>query len=403
MNIKNINWGYLTLSLLCALMLWTYVTIRDNPVEEQLFEVPIDYINLADNLAISDKTENIKLRLSGTANVLDNLTASDINVYVDLSAATIGQHTSRLNYDLPNNVQLASAERTEVTVLIDEQAQVQKAVAVEYAAAGNLAEGYMPLTCTLSPNEVILSGPEDKLALIDKIFVTVNLDGANANYRANLPVNVQDAAGNSLLSWVNVQPSQIDVLVPVVTQQPTKTVPVNVTISGQPAEGYVVSRIVADPAVATITGAQNDLDKVDYVYTSAVNISGASGNITEDVTLLNADGITVDRNRTFRVVVVIEKESSKTINDVVISLTNTKANYNYNLSTNTVNVTVQGPESAINSITSTDITAQLNASDFKTGSNQAFLQLTSKSNVEIRSAQPLFINVEVSPKDGEAQ
>lgn len=403
MNIKNINWGYLTLSLLCALMLWVYVTVRDNPVEEQLFEVPIDYINLADNLAISDKTENIKLRLSGTANVLDNLTASDINVYVDLSAATIGQHTNRLNFDLPNNVQLASAERTEVTVLIDEQAQVQRPVAVEYTGANSLAEGYMPLACTLSPNEVILSGPEDKLALIDKIFVTVNLDGANANYRANLPVNVQDAAGNSLLSWVNVQPSQIDVLVPVVTQQPTKTVPVNVTISGQPAAGYVVSRIVADPAVATITGAQNDLDKVDYVYTSAININGATGNVTEDVTLLSAEGITVDRNRTFRVVVVIEKESSKTINDVVIALTNTKADYNYSLSANTVNVTVQGPESAIDSITSTDITAQLNAADFKTGSNQAFLQLTSKSNVEIRSAQPLFINVEVSPKDSEAQ
>ena len=130
MNIKQINWGYLALSLFAAISLWIYVTIRDNPVEEQLFEVPVDYINLADNLAISDKTENIKLRLSATANVLDNLSISDINVYVDLSTATLGQYTGRLNVDLPNNVQLSSAERTEVTVLIDELAQIQRSVNV---------------------------------------------------------------------------------------------------------------------------------------------------------------------------------------------------------------------------------------------------------------------------------
>ena len=293
MNVKQVNWKYLAVSLLCATLLWTYVTIRDNPVEEQLFEVPIDYINLADNLAISDKTENIKVRLSGAANILDNLAASDINVYVDLSAATLGQYTGQLNFDLPNNVQLASSERTNVTVLIDEQAQVQRPVTVEYAGANHLAEGYMTLPYTLAPNEVLLSGPEDKLAQISKIFVTVNLNDANANYRANLPVNVQDAAGNSLLSWVTVQPSQVEVLVPVVSERPTKTVPVNVTLSGQPANGYVVSRIVADPSVATIIGAQKELDKIDYVYTSAVNINGATNNVSEEVTLLNLDDVSV--------------------------------------------------------------------------------------------------------------
>ena len=257
----------------------------------------------------------------------------------------------------------------------------------------------MALAHSISPNEVILSGPEDKLALIDQIFVTVNLNSAQSNYRASLPVNVQDAAGNSLLSWINVQPAQVDVLVPVVAQQPTKTVPVNVTLSGQPASGYVVSRIVADPAVATITGAQNALARVDYVYTSAININGATANITEDVTLLNAEGVTVDRNQNFRVLVVIEPESSKTLHDVVVSLTNTNSAYNYTLGTNTVDVTVRGPSSAIDNVNSTDVTAQLNAASFATGTNQAFLQLSTNSNVDIVSVQPMFIEVEVSPKD----
>lgn len=396
-DFKQINWGYLALALALAIMLWGFVTIQDNPQEERLFEVPVDYINLADNLALSDKPSTIKLRLNATSSVLDNLSASDVNAYVDLSGATLGQYTARLNFDLPAGVQLSSAERSEVTVLIDELAQVQRQVQVEYA--GSVAEGYMTLPASISPTEIVLSGPEDKLALLDKVFVSVNLEEASANYRASLPVNVQDAAGNSLLQWITPQPAMLDVLVPVVSSQPSKTVPVNVTLSGQPANGYVVSRIVADPAVAVIMGAQRALDNVDYVYTSAININGATNTVTEEVSLLNANDVTVDTSLRFKVMVVIEREETTTVKDVVVSLTNTNAAYNYSLNTNTVDVVVRGPASAISSIRNSAISAQLNAADFDIGSNQGFLQLSTNSNVEIVSAQPLFIEVNVSSKE----
>ncbi len=396
-DFKQINWGYLALALALAIMLWGFVTIQDNPQEERLFEVPVDYINLADNLAISDKPSNIKLRLNATSSVLDNLSASDINAYADLSGATLGQYTARLNFDLPAGVQLSSAERSEVTVLIDELAQVQHQVQVEYN--GTAADGYMTLPASVSPTEIVLSGPEDKLALINKVFISVNLDEANSNYRASLPVNVQDSAGNSLLHWITPQPAMLDVLVPVVSSQPSKTVPVNVTLSGQPANGYVVSRIVADPAVAVIMGAQKALDNVDYVYTSAININGATNTVTEEVTLLNANGVTVDTSLRFKVMVVIEREETTTVNDVVVSLTNTNAAYNYNLSTNTVDVVVRGPASDISNVRNSAISAQLNAADFGIGINQGFLQLSTNSNLEIVSAQPLFIEVNVSSKE----
>ncbi len=396
-DFKQINWGYLALALALASMLWGFVTIQDNPQEERLFEVPVDYINLADNLAISDKPSNIKLRLNATSSVLDNLSASDINAYADLSGATLGQYTARLNFDLPAGVQLSSAERSEVTVLIDELAQVQHQVQVEYT--GTAADGYMTLPASVSPTEIVLSGPEDKLALINKVFISVNLDEANSNYRASLPVNVQDSAGNSLLHWITPQPAMLDVLVPVVSSQPSKTVPVNVTLSGQPANGYVVSRIVADPAVAVIMGAQKALDNVDYVYTSAININGATNTVTEEVTLLNANGVTVDTSLRFKVMVVIEREETTTVNDVVVSLTNTNAAYNYNLSTNTVDVVVRGPASDISNVRNSAISAQLNAADFGIGINQGFLQLSTNSNLEIVSAQPLFIEVNVSSKE----
>ncbi len=262
---REINWRYLALAFILSLSLWVFVTIQDNPMAEQLFEVPVDYVNLADNLAISDKAETVKLRLSGTANILDNVAASDIRVYVDLTGAVLGQNKLRLNFDLPNNTQLSSADFTETTLLVDELAQVQLPVQVEYSGLNKLGEGYMALEPFLTPNEVVLSGAEDKLALIDKVFVTVNLGGSEANYRASLPVNVRDSFGNSLLSWVQVEPALVDVLVPVVGSQPSKLAPVRVTLSGRPAEGYVVSRVVTDPQLATVLGPQALLDNLDYI------------------------------------------------------------------------------------------------------------------------------------------
>lgn len=395
---REINWRYLALAFILSLSLWVFVTIQDNPMAEQLFEVPVDYVNLADNLAISDKAETVKLRLSGTANILDNVAASDIRVYVDLTGAVLGQNKLRLNFDLPNNTQLSSADFTETTLLVDELAQVQLPVQVEYSGLNKLGEGYMALEPFLTPNEVVLSGAEDKLALIDKVFVTVNLGGSEANYRASLPVNVRDSFGNSLLSWVQVEPALVDVLVPVVGSQPSKLAPVRVTLSGRPAEGYVVSRVVTDPQLATVLGPQALLDNLDYIYTSAVNINGTTGTVTENVTLLAVDGVTIDRTADYAVMVVIEREESKRLRDVVVSLTNADANYNYTLDVNTVDVEVRGAASAVNGMTSAEVTASLDVGGLVPGVNILPVQAATGSNVQIVTAEPLYIQVNVSEK-----
>lgn len=256
----------------------------------------------------------------------------------------------------------------------------------------------MALTPFLTPNEVVLSGAEDKLALIDKVFVTVNIGGAEANYRASLPVNVLDSFGNSLLSWVQVKPGLVDVLVPVVGRQPSKVAPVRVTLSGRPAEGYVVSRVVTDPAVVTVLGAQGLLDNLDYIYTSAVNIDGATATITEKVTLLGVDGLNIDRSSDYAAMVVIEREESRTLSDVVVSVSNGNPDYNYTLGTNTVSVEVRGAASAVESIASADVTASVDVSGLSPGQTYLSLQAATGSNVQIVAAEPQLIEVTVSEK-----
>ncbi len=395
--VKGINWGSLLLAFLLSLSLWVYVTVQDNPVIEGRFEVPIDYMNLPDNLALSDKADTVRVRVAAPTNVMNTLASSDINAYADLSAAGEGQYTAPLRFQLPDNVELVSADSTEVVLVINQLATRQKPVTVRYVSS-EPAEGYLALEASLAPNQVVLSGSEDRLNQVEEVFITVDITDMSSNFRANLPVNVVDASGNSLLGFVTPQPALVDVLVPVVTEQPSKVVPVSVTLSGAPAEGYVISRIVVDAPVATIFGAQSALDTVDYAYTSAVNIADAKGNVTQEVTLLNANGLSFDREQVYRVVVTIEPEAVRTVDDVAITIVNQQPALNYQLAELTCSVTVRGPASVVGSLDAADIEARVDVDGLGAGEHRAAIQAVTSANATVEAVEPSSMLAHISAK-----
>lgn len=392
---KKINWPLLMLSFALALLLWGYVTVQDNPVIEQRYDVQIDYLNLPDDLALADKDDTVRVKVSATASVLGSISASDIGAYVDLSGAQEGQYVAKIKFEMPGGVQLVSSDDTEVVLDIDSQHQRQYKVSVAYTG-DRPADGYMALEEALMPEEVVLSGAEDKLALVDQVYVTVDLTDMQGNLRADLPINVVDAGGKSLLSWLSPQPASIDVLVPVVSNQPTKVAPVSVTLSGAPAEGYVVSRIIIDPPITTVRGAQSLLDTVDYVYTSAVNISGATSAVNQTVSLLSIDGVEVDKNATYQVRVMIEREAVRTVQDVAITMINQQTDYNYQLAAPTCTVVVRGPASAVNGLTNTDIEAQVDVGALGLGEHLQNIRVSTAANAAVSVDEP--VGVTVAPK-----
>lgn len=379
---KKVSWPLLCLSFALALLLWGYVTVQDNPVIEQRYDVQIDYLNLPDNLAVADRPDSVRIKVSATANLLSGLSVRDFAANVDLRNAAVGQYAAKLQFDMPSGVQLISADMNEVVLEIDSLHHKQYAVNVAYTG-GEPQEGHMALTASLLPSEVVLSGAEDKLAQVADVFVTVDLANLQDNFRANLPVNVVDAGGNSLLNWITPQPATVDVLVPVVQDLPTKVTPISVTLSGAPAEGYVISRIVCDPTVTTVYGAQSLLDGVDYVYTSAVNISGATSAVKQNVSLMGIDGVTVNKSEVCQVQVMIEREAVRTIHDVTLTMTNQQSDHNYQLAEPTCAVTVRGPASVVNELDNTDIEAKVDVGSLGIGNHRQQIRVVTSANATV--------------------
>jgi len=80
-----------------------------------------------------------------------------------------------------------------------------------------------------------------------------------------------------------------DVRAPFGERSSTKNVPVLPVLEGQPAEGFMVDKVTADPPTVDIVGPASSLKSLASAVTEAVSVEGASKTVVETVTVGPAD------------------------------------------------------------------------------------------------------------------
>jgi YbbR domain-containing protein len=85
---------------------------------------------------------------------------------------------------------------------------------------------------------------------------------------------------------VQVTPSSIALFF---ERSSAKTVPVLPVLEGQPADGYMVDKVIADPSKVEIVGPASSLKLLSSAVTEAVSVQGAMKDIVETVTVGPAD------------------------------------------------------------------------------------------------------------------
>ena len=85
---------------------------------------------------------------------------------------------------------------------------------------------------------------------------------------------------------VQVSPSTIALFF---ERSSAKTVAVSPVLEGQPAEGYMVDRVTADPAKVEVVGPASALKELTSAVTEVVSVEGATTTVIESVTVGPAD------------------------------------------------------------------------------------------------------------------
>lgn len=291
------NLGLKLISLLLAFVLWFVVISIDDPVKEKtLTNIKVNLINAEELEAkgmiweVVDGTDILKnVTFEAPLSVREVIEASDIVAEADLGEITVAD-TVAIEFSCPKysgQVTNITGNISNVKLSVEEKAS--KWIDIKPNIIGEVAEGYVVGAVSLEQNRLEIEGPESKIAEVSKAVVDVNVagvSGSNMSIRAD--IHLKDAQGNEVIyPTITKNTDSVRVTVDI---HSTKEVPVEYQVSGEPAEGYLLTGVSEiTPTKVMLAGTSTVLNRTSKmtIPIDVINVTGATGNLEQVVDLKN--------------------------------------------------------------------------------------------------------------------
>jgi YbbR domain-containing protein len=300
------NWPYKLAALVIAILLKLYVAGIDDPHTTKQFSVPLTLNRVPDNLVVTDSTPDVTLEISGPQSTLDEVESSSFIASVDLRSAHPG-----IDQELPIKVTAESTVSPDVA--IENQSPHTAVVTTEvksrvryyvHASFRRVAPaGYTYGQPVVMPSVATVEGPQSMVNRIARLMIFADdiVTGDD-----NSP-GVLDGIGNIVavddqqepINGLSITPSQAEVRIPVRSEAASKVLIINPVVTGSPAYPAQVTGIDVTPDRITVMGAPDALASTSVAPTAPVDITGATADVTETVSvpppgsLMTAQPVTV--------------------------------------------------------------------------------------------------------------
>ncbi len=295
-----------------ALITWVGVVYASNPPETRLVmvDVPQQTSAIPAKYTLVHSVPDLALRIGGSRSSLDAFNTSDLSVSVAWHNVTsAGVQTipiSIVNAD--PNIELIDPP-TSISADIDYLGSVSLPVNINVTHPP--PAGYTIASETASPDTVIVSGPHHELSGLEA-RVTVDLGNNKTNFAEDALVFIYDARGNQLSDLTvssppgsNVTGGEVKVTILVTSNITSRAAAVDPSFIGYPASGHQVTAIRVSPSTVVLAGPQNLLNALDNVRTSTISLSGLTGSLTFNATVLPPTGVTATPVRVTITVIVV--------------------------------------------------------------------------------------------------
>lgn len=276
-------------ALVLATILWLYVMNEQNPPMETSYTPALEIRNSTSSMVIMDAPDTVRVKVRGPRSMIAGIMTKDIKPYIDVKGLQEGKHSLQVHVVLPPSIELVEISPERASVKID--AAVQRKLAVAVRMTGTPAVGTVVGKTVVEPGQVTVQGPKSLIDAIDKVVVALDLTGKTKDISEEVPVVIYARDGREL-DGLAASPSKVTVTAAISQIPNKKTVDVKTVVYGDLPSGLSLQRITGVPEKVELQGDPFILEKIEFVYTEPINVSGIDKTIKRDVKLQLKDGVT---------------------------------------------------------------------------------------------------------------
>ncbi len=370
-NLRTFVWAFLM-----ALAVWVAAVTAADPDEVRPYPhpIPLEVIGQDPSLVLTgDYPKQVELTLRAPRSVWEQLTnrENEMRAILDLSGLSAGQHNLAIQVQIPiRPVRIVSVTPETVTVTLEPLAS--RILPLDLSLSGEPAIGYQAGEARLTPQEVIISGPQSLVEQVARLRVSVNIAGVRETIEQSLPVQALDQ-NNRALNGVGLNPDQVLLQLPISQQGGYRDLAVKVVVRGQVANGYRLTNISVFPPVVTVYSADPALVNAlpGALETQPLDLENAQQDLSTRLALALPQGLSLVGEQSVLVQVGVEPiQSSVTLSNQDIQVIGSKAGQEIHIAPASVDVILSGPLPLLDKLSPQDIRVFIDVSGLAVGTYQ---------------------------------
>jgi YbbR domain-containing protein len=393
------NLGTLVLALLLAFVIWVAANLQVDPFEDKaILNVPVVLANQARNTVLYEPViERVTVTARARSSVAAKLKPADFSAIVDLSALEPGTPAS-----VPISVTTTNDAVRVEAITPDAQVVHLEAVGVltlpiELAVRGDSATGYWHSNTQVVPTYVVISGPVPLLSQVVSATASIDITGAKEDVIEQVGVVLLDSKGQAVAD-LTVQPARIGVRLEFRRRLGYKPdVEVVPDLRGDPAEGYRLGSVSVEPQTVTLAGIPAILDSLPgFVETLPISVTGATRNLTQRMPLTVPNSVVVVGYDYVTVTVEVLPIQSSRAMTVAVGFQGLALGWVATPSPAVVDVILEGPNTILSGLKSTDLRIVLNLFGLPLGLHRLVPEVLAPEEVSVVSVIPEKVEVTIS-------
>ncbi len=396
------NWQIKLVCLLIGLSFWAYVSANTVTLDKFPGGIEIEKRNTPANMVAITDTNTVDIDIVAEKSLWSKISTDSVKAYIDLNNLTEGTHEVPVQLDIAvSGIQINNY--TPKTVLVRIEPKISKKIPVNVKIEGSAGDGLVASVPVISPEEVEISGAKSSIDNILEATAVIRLDGETDDINKKVQIVALNAE-NEKINNITFNPSEVEVNIPIVKAELTKSVGIKVQTTGQVSTGYWISSITTNPAEISIAGTTSVLKTINYLETKPINIEGIDKNITRTVDINVPGGVTlVDQINTISVSIEVNQQTTnKQINPKIVYNNLSSSLKVDSIEPQNVNLNISGSNKIIESASADNIKLNLDLSKY-TSEGSYYIDINNNmveatDGITVLNILPSSIKVNLSKK-----